>query len=124
MKEYRIVTSNAPVATVNVDSRPHHYFHSEKLGKVRMIHIAEDENLAPVAKPYATKPLSKGEQLEMLLDCGERLQKRYYSLYVQHCGMPDGDRKSRNALWRRMERIYQGMTRVNRKIGLLFTESR
>lgn len=124
MKEYRIVTSNAPATSVNVAGRPHHYFHSERLGKVRMIHIAEEKNIAPAPKPYATKPLSKGEQLEMLMDCGERLQKRYYSLYVQHCGMPEHDREGRKALWERMERIHQGSTRVSRKIGLLFTESR
>jgi hypothetical protein len=123
MKEHRIVASNAPVTTIKVAGRPHHYFHSEKLGKVRAIRIAENENLAPGSKHYATPPLSKGEQLEMLMDCGERLHKRYWSLCDEYNALPESARKARKELFARMERVYQGQKRVARKIGLLFTES-
>ena len=124
MKDYRIVASNAPVTTIQVAGTPHHYFHSERLGKVRAIRIAENENLTSPAKPYATKPLSKGEQLEALMDCGERLHKRYWSLYVQYDALPESDRKGRKALFAKMEAVNDASIRVSRKIGLLFTESR
>ena len=123
MKEHRIVASNAPVTTINVAGTPHHYFHSERLGKVRLIQIAENENLTSPAKPYATKPLSKGEQLEMLMTCGERLHQRYFLLYTEYDALPESARKARKELFARMERVYQGQKRVARKIGFLFTES-
>lgn len=124
MKDYRIVASNAPVTTINVAGTPHHYFHSKVLGNIRAIRIAENVNLDSSSQAYATKPLSKGEQLEALMDCGERLHKRYLPLYQQYCAMPESDWKGRNALFARIERIHQASTRVARKIGLLFTESR
>jgi hypothetical protein len=54
MKEHRIVASNAPVTTINVAGTPHHYFHSERLGKVRLIQIADDANLAFAANQAPT----------------------------------------------------------------------
>lgn len=123
MKEYRIVPSNAPVTSINVAGTSHHYFHSEKLGRLRAIRIAEDVNLDSSSQPYATKPLSKGEQLEMLMSCGERLHKRYWSLCDEHNALPESDRKGRKELFARMERVYQANKRVARKIGLLFSES-
>lgn len=45
MKDYRIVASNAPVTTIKVAGTPHHYFHSERHGKMQAILIAGDANL-------------------------------------------------------------------------------
>jgi hypothetical protein len=123
MEEHRIVASNVPVTTIRVAGKPHHYFHSKALGKVRAIRIAENENLAPGSKHYATKPLSKGEQLEMLMDCGERLHKRYWSLYCQYDALPESDWKARKALFARMERVNDASTRLIKKIKLLVCES-
>lgn len=124
MKDYRIVASNAPVTTINVAGTPYHYCHTKALGNIRAIRIAENVNLDSSSQAYATKPLSKGEQLEALMDCGERLHKRYWSLCDEHNALPENDRKGRKALFARMERVYQANKRVARKIGLLFTESR
>jgi hypothetical protein len=120
----RIVTSNAPVTSVNVDGRPHHYFHSEKLGKCRALVISEDVNLGHAPGPYATKPLGKGEQLESLMDCGERLHKRYWSLWIEYDALPESDNKGRKALLAKMDMVNDASIRVSRKIGLLFSESR
>ena len=124
MKEHRIVASNAIVTPVIIGVTPHHYFHSEKLGKCRAILIAPDENLASVAKPYATKPLSKGEQLEMLMDCGERLHQRYFLLYTQYDALTDSDWKARKALLVKMNAVNDASTRLTKKIKLLVCESR
>lgn len=124
MFQKRIVTSNSPVTSVSIDVTPHHYFHSEALGKCRAILIAEDENLTPAAKPYATKPLSKGEKLEMLMDCGERLHQRYWSLYRQYDALPDSDWKGRKALFSRMEQVNNASTRLIKKIKQVVCESR
>lgn len=124
MKEYRIVASNAPVTSVTIGVTPHHYFHSKKLGKCRLIHIADDVNLTPAPKPHATKPLSKGEQLEALMDCGERLQSRYWSFWYQYDALPENDRKGRKALLSKMDAVHAASIRISRKIGLLFAESR
>lgn len=124
MKEHRIVASNAPVTTVIIGVTPHHYFHSEKLGKVRAIRIAENVNLQPGSKHYETNPLSKGEQLEALMDCGERLQSRYWSFWYQYDALPENDRKGRKALLSKMDAVHAASIRVSRKIGLLFAESR
>jgi hypothetical protein len=123
MKEYRIVPSNEPVTSIDVAGTPHHYFHSKKLGDCRAILIADDVNLTAAPKPRPTKPLSKGDKLDALMTCGERLRKRYRSLGDEHKALPESDRKGRKALFARMERVYQAMKRVSRKIGLLFSES-
>jgi len=47
MKDKRIVATDSPVTTVIVSGTPHHYFHSQALGKCRAILIAPDENLSP-----------------------------------------------------------------------------
>jgi hypothetical protein len=123
MKDKRIVVTDSPVTTINVAGTPHHYFHSAKLGKVRAIRIAENENLAPGSKHYATKPLSKGEKLEALMDCGERLHQRYWSFYRQYDALPESDWKARKALFARMERVNDASTRLIKKIKLLVCES-
>jgi hypothetical protein len=119
MKDKRIVTSNSPVTSVTIDGTPRHYFHSAKLGKCRAILIAENANLTPTPKPYATKPLSKGEQLEALMDCGERLHQRFWSLYPVYCELADDDYLGRDELWTKIERIHKAQRRVTRKITLL-----
>lgn len=124
MKEKRIVTSNAPVTTICVQGTKHHYFHSDRYGRCRAIQIADDVNLTPAVKPYATKPLSKGEKLEALMDCGERLHKRYFLLWTEYDALPESDWKARKALFAKMDAINDASIRVSRKIGLLFTESR
>lgn len=124
MKEHRIVTSNAPVTCLLVDGTPHHYFHSEKLGKCRAIQIAENENLEPGSKHYATKPLSKGEKLEMLMDCGERLQKRYWLFWAEYDALPESDRKSRNAIFAKMENVHRASNRITQRICHLLVEKR
>lgn len=124
MKEYQIHTSDAPVTSVILDGRPHHYFQSEAMGDCRAIRIAENENLAPGSKHYHTRPLSKGEQLEMLMDCGERLQSRYWLFWALYDALPEHDYKGRKALFAKMDAVHDASIRLSRKIGLLFAESR
>lgn len=85
MKRKRIVPSTKPVTTVVVAGTPQHYCHSHALGKIRAIIISPDENipvpfdLKPEAKAAiqkAEKPLSKGQKLDNLMNCSERLGKR------------------------------------------------
>lgn len=59
MKRTRIVPSSSPVTTVVVSGTPHHYCHSEALGRIRAIVIAPDENL-PV--PYRLTEKAKAYQ--------------------------------------------------------------
>jgi hypothetical protein len=119
MKDQRIVATDSPVTCVTIDGRPHHYFHSEKLGKCRALLISEDVNLSHAAKPYATKPLSKGEKLEMLMDCGERLHERFILAFDALRTLPDCDHKGRDKALAKVQRIQKANRRVNRKITLL-----
>ncbi len=124
MFQKRIVTSNSPVTSVVVDGTPYYYFHSAALGDCRLIQIAEDANLTPAPKPYATKPLSKGEKLEMLMDCGERLHQRYWLFYRQYDALPESDWKARKAIFAKMESVNNASTRLIKKIKHLVCESR
>lgn len=120
----RIVVSSAPVTTIDVQGTSHHFFHSERLGKCRAILIAEDENIAPAPKPYATKPLSKGEQLEALMDCSDRLHRRFMSAYDALHATPYSESEAREAAFEKAKRIQKANRRLNRKIAWLLDESR
>lgn len=116
MKDKRIVATDSPVTTVIVAGRPHHYFHSEALGRCRAILITEDENLEAFAKPYATKPLSTDERLEALMDCGERLHERFVSYFDALHSIPHTDFKRRTAAILKIKNIQKANRRLNRKI--------
>jgi len=45
MKHRRIVASSKPVTTIHVSGTPHHFFHSDVLGKCRAVLISDGENL-------------------------------------------------------------------------------
>jgi hypothetical protein len=120
MKERRIVASSSPVTTIRVQGQDRHFFHSRTLGKCRAVLIAPDENLP---SPYATGPLTKGEKLEALLDCADRLSRRYWAAYTVYEMLPDTDAKGRREIFNRMERIHLASNRVTRLIKTLLTES-
>jgi hypothetical protein len=150
MKEHRVKPSKAAVTSIDVSGRFHHYAHSKRLGKFRAILIPEDENLsvpyrltahAKVAlaeskrlkleqdsqnklvqeqAAQAPKTLSKGDKLKILMDCSERLSKRYWAFYVLMESLDEKELKGKNRIFAKMERVYQGMNRVQAKIlGLL-----
>jgi hypothetical protein len=133
------------VTSISVNGKAHHYFHSEALGNCRAIIISDAENLpSPAAeKSHASmvndeidiyeqelakkvkKPqkntLSKGDKLDMLMNCSARLQSRidrYFKNYQEA-----SDRDSRDYWWDRMRSAEKANTRVIHKIGLLFVAS-
>lgn len=141
MKHKRIVPSAKPVTSIRVAGKPYHYFHSDALGKCRAILISDDENLprpttqshrqmidemidefeAEIAAKKAPKQLSKGEKLELLMNCSERLNGRlgrYFANYMQA-----SDHESKNYWWSKVRATQKANTRVLAKIGLLFVEN-
>lgn len=145
MKYKQIVASSKPVTTVVVSGKPHHYFHSEALGKCRAIIISDAENLPrPTTEKShadlvneeidlyeqqtAKKPqtpqkntLSKGDKLEMLMNCSARLQSRidlYFKNYLQA-----KDQDSSDFWWNKVRAAQKADNRVLRKIGILFVDS-
>jgi len=117
MKEHRVKPSKATVTTISVASRQHHYFHSQVLGSCRAILISPDENL-----PRPTPPLSKGQQLEILMSCADRLHKRWQAYYDAIYALPENDLKGRNAAFDRLERVHKATSRLSRKIQELLCE--
>lgn len=114
MKRTRIVASSKPVTTIRVSGKSHHYFHSEALGGCRAIIISEDENLP------ATPTLSKGDRLKILMDCAERLSKRYWDFYITYDACDENDYKGRKSAFAKMERVSQASDRIFSRIkGLL-----
>lgn len=87
--------------------------------------IAADVNILPTPnatnKPYACPPLSKGEQLEILMDCGERLHKRFQAAYRAIHALPESDYKGRNAAYKKLTRVQNASNRLTRKITDLLT---
>lgn len=152
MKEYRVKPSKAAVTTIDVASRHHHYFHSESLGKSRAILISPDENLpvpfqlTDKAKTFlaeskrpkleqdsqeslvqeqaapAPKILSKGEQLEVLMNCSKRLHRRWEKYYYAIYALPENDLKGRNAAFAKLERVHKAVSRLSKRIQALILE--
>lgn len=84
MFQKRIVTSNSPVTSVSIDGTPHHYFHSEALGKCRAILIADSENLA---SPHFEAPIRQSvvdwcKEVDSLC---ERLENRKVVIAAFYC---------------------------------------
>ena len=72
--------------------------------------------------PYACPPLTKGEQLEMLMDCADRLHKRWQAYYDAIYALPEHDLKGRNKAFDRLDRVHKACSRVAKQIGLLFVD--
>ncbi|HEY9658561.1 MAG TPA: hypothetical protein V6C65_08935 [Allocoleopsis sp.] len=140
MKHKRIVPSSQPVTSIRVAGKPYHYFHSEALGGCRAIIIGPDENLprpaaqshrqmieeiineyeAEIAAKKAPKQFSKGEQLEMLMDTDTRLCVRFAVAWTNY--QMSSDRESQEYWFARAKRVQRAITRVAKKIGLLFVD--
>ncbi len=89
--------------------------------------IAADVNILPTSsatKSYACPPLSKGEQLEMLMDCADRLHKRWQAYYDAIYALPESDLKGRNKAFDRLDRVHKACSRVSRQISQLLDESK
>lgn len=122
MNHKRIIPSSSPVTTINVAGKAHHYFHSDVLGGCRAILISPDENL-PRSTPPPPLRLSKGDRLEMLMNCSARLHKRWQRYYHAIYELPENDYKGRNAAFARLERIHKATSRLSRKIQFLLLDS-
>lgn len=108
MKAYKVKPSHVPVTSIPIDGLPHHYFHSHVLGRCRAIIIAENENL----------PMSKGDKLETLMRCNDRLAARFDAYWLKLQAARDSESK---AYWlTKATRVQRAMVRVNFKIANLF----
>lgn len=67
MKERRVVPSPAPITTIVVQGKAHHYFHSEILGKCRAIIIDEAENL-PFSPPKREQDFDPWDDIDLDFD--------------------------------------------------------
>ena len=65
----------------------------------------------------ADKPLSKGDKLSILMDCGERLHKRFWVFF--NALQAETDNKARNALLAKINNVQKASRRVTRKISMV-----
>jgi hypothetical protein len=136
MKEYRVTPSKATVTSIDVAGCPRHYFQSEKLGKCRAIVIAlphsekshadmvneeidlYEQESAKNAKNPQKNTLSKGKRLEILMDCSDRLHKRWLAAWDAYNALPEFA-VERNKAFQTLDRITKANSRVTRKITLM-----
>jgi hypothetical protein len=67
------------------------------------------------------KPLSKGEKLAILMDCSERLHKRWIAAWEAYHALPENYFKRIEA-FKKVNAINRASARVTRKITYLLDE--
>lgn len=138
MKVYKVVPSKSPVTSCEVNGRMHAYFTSSVLGRCRAIQIQDSPvpyELTPKALAFVKQekshvdlvneeielfekqaPLSKGDKLKILMDCSDRLHKRWLMAWEVHRALPIYDVRL-NAAFAKLQRLTQANSRLNAKIA-------
>lgn len=65
------------------------------------------------------KSLSKGEKLNILMDCSERLNNRLDIAFADY--RRDSSAQIREQHWKKVQAIYKASTRISKKISDLIT---
>lgn len=101
--------------------------------------IAEDENLPRpttekshvdlvneeidlMEQELANKELSKGDKLAILMNCSDRLHKRWLAAWEEHQALPIYDVRL-NAAFAKLQRITKASSRLTKKIADMLDES-
>jgi hypothetical protein len=126
------------VRVLEEERTPQHFFYSEKLGKCRAIIITDAENLPrPTAQTHrqmveeiidefeqeqAAEELSKGDKLAILMNCSDRLHKRWLAAWEAHQALPVYDVRL-NAAFAKLKRITSASSRLTKKIADMLGEN-
>lgn len=140
MKVYKVVPSKSPVTSWDVNGRMHAYFTSSVLGRCRAILLQDcpvPYELTPQALAFIKKekshvelmneeielfekqaPLSKGDKLAILMNCSDRLHKRWLAAWDAYRACPV-NHVSCNAAFAKLDRITKANTRLSKKIAMM-----
>lgn len=139
MKAYKVVPKPMSHVTIEVEGQPRHFFDHPTLGKCQAIPIDESVNfqLTPQGLAFVRNskshvdlvnelideieqnpPLSKGDKLAILMDCSDRLNKRWLAAWDAYKATPV-NHVSRIAAFAKLDRITKANTRLTRKITAL-----
>lgn len=144
MKVYKVVPSKSPVTSYEANGRMHAYFTSSVLGRCRAILLQDcpvPYELTPQAIAFIKNekshvdlvneeielfekqaPLSKGDKLAILMNCSDRLHKRWLAAWDAYRAIPKNN-VGLIAAFAKLDRLTKANTRLSKKIAMILDES-
>ena len=78
-----------------------------------------DEIIDEYEAEQASKPLSTGDKLAILMNCSNRLHERFITCFDALRALPETDSKNRHAMLAKCQNVQKASRRVTRKITWL-----